>query len=322
MEAETVENREELPSWILAFGPFLVIGALITLGLVALRSYDFEAILVTDTVGALVIMTGIGFIAGILPVAVGMLWFPYVRRLDAEWIHAVLAFSAGILAFIAYEMADEAVGHAANVSTATVAPVHDVVGLSGPAITLALAIVAALATVAAMELGSRWQKARTETVRGNGLLIAYLVAIGLGLHSVGEGLAIGAAFASEDAGLVILFTVGFIIHNVTEGPAVIAAVARDRETPPLRHFAALGILAGGGVILGGWVGTFATSSFLAALVFAVAFGAIAQVIWEMVGLVRYDAGNLFARRIVVAFVVGAAVIFVLEDIVVGGWLGV
>ena len=322
MEAETVDKREELPSWVLAFGPFLVIGALITLGLVALRSYDFEAILVTDTLGALVIMTGIGFVAGILPVLVGMLWFPYVRRLDAKWVHAVLAFSAGILAFIAYEMADEAIGHATSVSTATVGPVHDVVGLSGPIITLTVAALAALATVAAMELGSRWQKARTASARGNGLLIAYLVAIGLGLHSVGEGLAIGAAFAGGDAGLVILFTVGFIIHNVTEGPAIIAAVARDRKTPPIRHFAAFGILAGGGVIVGGWIGTFATSSFLAALVFAVAFGAIAQVIWEMVGLVRYDAGDLFGRRIVVAFLVGATVIFFLEEIVVEGWLGV
>ena len=318
MATESVDQRDEMPSWILAFGPFLVIGAIIALGLVAMRTYDFESILVTGTAESLLIMTGIGFVAGILPVAVGMLWFPYVRRLEVEWVHAVLAFSAGILAFIAVEMADESVGHASSVSAA---PLQSSVGLSGPAMTFVFALVAALLTVVAMELGSRWQKARTATTGGRGLVIAYLVAIGLGLHSVGEGLAIGAAFANQNAGLVILFTVGFIMHNVTEGPAVIAAIARDHQAPPLRHFAALGFLAGGGVIVGGWIGTFATSSFLAAIVFAIAFGAIVQVVWEVIGLVRVEAGNIFSRRIVAAFVVGAAVIFFLEDVVVEGWLG-
>lgn len=320
MATEATEQRDGLPDWVLAFGPFLVIGTIIAVALVVMQAVDIEGFLVTGRAESLVIMTGIGFIAGILPVAVGMLWFPYVRRLDAEWVHAVLAFSAGILAFIAYEMAEESVDNALDV-TSLPGAVPTVGGLSGQATVFALALFAALATVAAMELGSRWQKSRQTTAGGNGLLVAYLVAIGLGLHSVGEGLAIGAAFADQNASLVVLFTVGFIIHNVTEGPAVIAAVARDHETPPLRHFAALGILAGGGVIIGGWVGTFATSAFLAAIVFAVAFGAIAQVLWEMVGLVRNEAGNIFSRRILVAFVVGVAVIFFLEEVVVEGWMG-
>ncbi len=320
MEAESVEQRDELPDWVLAFGPFLIIGTMIVLALAALRTVDFEGFLVTGTAESLVIMTGIGFIAGILPVAIGMLWFPYVRRLEAEWIHAVLAFSAGILAFIAFEMAEESVDNALAVSASS-SSAPEVAGLSGEATVFAIALLAALGTVTLMELGSRWQKARQPEVSGNGLLVAYLVAIGLGLHSVGEGLAIGAAFADQNASLVLLFTVGFIIHNVTEGPAVIAAVARDRQTPPLRHFAALGILAGGGVIIGGWIGTFATSAFLAAVVFAVAFGAIVQVVWEMIGLVRNEAGNIFSRRIVAAFVVGVAVIFFLEEIVVEGWMG-
>jgi len=321
MATDTVERRDELPEWVLAFGPFLVIGVLITFGLAALSTVDpeaFERFLTVGIAESLAIMTVIGFVAGILPVAVGMLWFPYVRRLEAEWVHAVLAFSAGILAFIAFEMADESIDNAAAASTA---PLQGALGLSPPAVVLGLSVLAALATVGAMELASRWGK-RKQTVDSSGLLIAYLVAVGLGLHSVGEGLAIGAAFANQDAGLVLLFTVGFIIHNVTEGPAVIAAVARDRETPPLRHFVALGVLAGGGVIVGGWIGTFATSASLAAVVFAIAFGAIVQVVWEMGGLVRRDAGNLRSRRILVAFVVGVAVIFVLEEIVVEGWLGV
>lgn len=321
MATESVEQRDELPDWVLAFGPFLVIGTMIAFALGAMYTVDLEQFIVTGTVESLVIVTGIGFIAGILPVAVGMLWFPYVRRLDAKWVHAVLAFSAGILAFIAFEMAGESVDNAVGVSATSLGPLEGLGGLSPEPIVLGVALLATLVTVSLMEFGSRWQKSRQTGVSGNGLLIAYLVAIGLGLHSVGEGLAIGAAFANDQAGLVVLFAVGFIIHNVTEGPAVIAAIARDRETPPLRHFAALGVLAGGGVIIGGWVGTFATSPLLAAIVFAVAFGAILQVVWEMIGLVRNEAGDLFSRRIVVAFVVGVAIIFFLEEVVVEGWLG-
>lgn len=308
MATEAVDRSDELPDWLLAFGPFLVIGSILTLALGAMRFVDLGVIADASTVESLAIMTVVGFVAGILPVLVGMLWFPYVRRLETEWVHAVLAFSIGILAFIAYEMAAEAVGHALATSS---------VAVGG-----GVALVGALVTIVLMELASRWQHRKTAAIGGRGLVIAYLVAIGLGLHSVGEGLAIGAAFANQEAGLVILFTVGFLIHNVTEGPAVIAAIASERSTPPLRHFAALGVLAGGGVIVGGWIGTFATSSLFAATVFGIAFGAIVQVVWEMIGFVRADAGHLFNRRLAVAFLLGVALIFFLEDIVVEGWLGV
>jgi len=307
MATETVDRSEEFPDWLLAFGPFLVIGGMIAIAAAAIWVVEIELFAVTGTWEILGMMTIIGFIAGILPVAVGMLWFPYVRQLTDEWVHAVLAFSAGILAFIAFEMAEGAAGYAGETSST---------GQAG-----AIAVVVAVVTIIVMEATSRWRKAKSSEMYGEGLLVAYLVAVGLGLHSVGEGLAIGAAFAGEDMGLVLLFTLGFIIHNVTEGPAVIAAVAREQETPPLRHFAALGILAGGGVIIGGWIGSFATDPLVGAIFFAIAFGAIVQVVWEMVGLVRKDAGELFSRTLIAAFVVGIAVIFFLEEIVVEGALG-
>ena len=300
-------QRNELPDWVLAFGPFLVIGVLILLGFGAYTTFEFDWLAVEGTASMLVVLTGIGIIAGILPVAVGMLWFPYFRRLEAHWVHAVLAFSAGILAFIAVEMASESVSYAAQTVT--------------PALGGGVAVVGAIATVGAMELLSRWRKRKTAAVGGDGLTVAYLVAIGLGLHSIGEGLAIGTAFVGGDMALVVLFTVGFILHNVTEGPAVIAAVARERMSPPLYHFAVLGLLAGGGVILGGWIGSFAYSPMVATIFFAVAAGAIVQVTWEMFDLVRTDAETVFDRRIVAAFVIGVVVLFVLEEIIVEGYMG-
>ena len=295
---------DEYPDWILAFGPFFVLATIVTAlyGVISFVGVDWLG--ATETVDVFVVLTGIGFIAGILPVVVGMLWFPYFRRLDLGWIHAVLAFSAGILAFIAVEMGLEAVEFAAAVPA--------------PYVGESVAIGAVLVTVATMELVSRWRKRKTAAVSGDGLRVAYLVAIGLGLHSIGEGLAIGSAFVLGDLGLVALLAVGFIIHNVTEGPAVIAALAREQEAPPLRHFAALGLLAGGGVIVGGWIGSLVDSALVATLFFAVAFGAIVQVLWEMADLITADVESVFTRRTALGFLAGVAVLFLLEEVIVDG----
>lgn len=309
MTTKGVARSRGFPDWLLAFGPFFVIAGLLVIAFGAISLFDVEsALAVSGTLEVLAILTVIGFIAGILPVVVGMLWYPYFRHLDVEWVHAVLAFSMGILAFIAVEMAGGAAGQAANASDGTLAA--------------GIGVGAALGTVVVMELGSRWRKRQTQAAGSDNLRIAYLVAIGLGLHSIGEGLAIGNAFILEETGLVVLFTVGFIIHNVTEGPAIIAALARETRAPPLRHFGALGVLAGGGVIIGGWVGTLGEVPLVATAFFAIAFGAILQVIWEMTDLMWTDTDSPFTRRTVVAFVLGVLVLFVLEDIVVEGLLGV
>ncbi|MES3517744.1 MAG: metal cation transporter [Natronomonas sp.] len=306
MSAENIGWTEDLPDWILAFGPFLVLAAVATPLFFVVSTVDLTVLGELDSLSAFGVLTAVGIVAGILPVAVGMLWFPYVRRLDATWIHAVLALSAGVLAFIAVEMAEETIEFSAAVST--------------PLLGETVAVVGVLGTLLVMEAASRWRQSKSVESTGDGLRVAYLVAIGLGLHSIGEGLAIGSAFALENWSLLALLTLGFIIHNVTEGPAVVSAVARDAESPPLRHFAALGVLAGGGVVIGGWLGSTVTSPLVATTFFAIAFGAILQVVWEMVRLIQRDAGSVVTRRTVAAFVVGAFLMFFLEEVVVDGLL--
>ena len=120
--------------------------------------------------------------------------------------------------------------------------------------------------------------------------IAYRIAFGIGLHNLGEGLAIGAAFASGQAALGTFLIIGFTLHNVTEGIGIVAPVVR--QNPGLGHFALLLLISGGPAILGTWIGGFAFSPVLATIFLAIGVGAILQVVWEVGKLVVRDSERL------------------------------
>lgn len=118
--------------------------------------------------------------------------------------------------------------------------------------------------------------------------VAALIALGIGLHNLGEGLAIGAAFATGAAALGSFLVVGFTLHNITEGVGIVAPLTRG-ERPPARVFVLLALLAGAPAILGTWIGGLAFSPFLAAFFLSLGAGAILQVIWEVGKLLWRDA---------------------------------
>jgi zinc transporter ZupT len=121
------------------------------------------------------------------------------------------------------------------------------------------------------------------------LNLAYLIATGIGLHNLGEGLAIGAAYNVGEIALGAFLVVGFIIQNITEGLGIIAPVLRDR--PSLVNLALLGLLGGGPAIVGAWIGGFAPSPTLAVLFLAIGAGAIFQVTYEIAKLIRKDTAQ-------------------------------
>jgi zinc transporter ZupT len=112
-----------------------------------------------------------------------------------------------------------------------------------------------------------------------GLALATYIALGIGLHNLGEGLAIGAAFATGAAGLGAFLVLGFTLHNITEGIAIATPLLRAR--PPLMSFIGLALLAGAPAIVGMWLGSLAISAQWSALALAVGAGAILQVIVEV-----------------------------------------
>ena len=149
--------------------------------------------------------------------------------------------------------------------------------------------------------------------RGNpeGIALAFYIALGIGLHNFGEGLAIGGAFAAGSAGLGTFLVLGFALHNVTEGIGIAAPMLRVR--PTLWTFAALTLLAGGPAILGMWAGSLAYAPQWSALALAVGAGAILQVMVEVSAyLVRQNADRqaaLMSPAVLVGFLGGIAFMY-------------
>jgi len=147
----------------------------------------------------------------------------------------------------------------------------------------------------------------------SGLRLAYMIALGIGLHNLAEGLAIGSAVALGRASLGAFLVIGFMIHNVTEGPAIIAPVAGE-DRPHLAHFAGLGLLAGAPIVLGGWIGGFAVAPTLGAVFLAIGVGAIVQVDYEILQMVRRD-GDLVMTLNALGLLAGLGVMYVTDLLV-------
>ncbi|MFB6096053.1 MAG: ZIP family metal transporter [Haloferacaceae archaeon] len=243
----------------------------------------------------------VGLFVGVIPVGLGMLWFPYIRRMRPRWLHAVLTFAAGVLAFLAIDAGVEALELAHAVPAA----------LDG---TILVVLGAASAFLLVQAVSSRNDRAGADGDARPGLRVAYLVALGIGLHNLGEGLAIGSAYALGRVSLGAFLVVGFMLHNVTEGPAVVAPLARG-ERPRNRHFLALGVLAGAPVVLGGWLGSLAYSPTLGALFLALGVGAIVQVDVEIAGMIRDSGERLGTATNLLAFLAGLATMYVTDLLV-------
>ncbi len=202
----------------------------------------------------------IGVYVGVVPVLLGMLWYPLLRRLSRKAMDFILALTIGLLVFLAVGTWLDALEFAAQLPAFWQgAPLVFFVALAALGVLLAV--------------GSRGGQERSA------LQIAYLIALGIGLHNLGEGLAIGAAYTAGEAALGTFLVLGFTLHNITEGVGIAAPIVR--KSPGLRHFALLILLAGGPALLGTWIGGFAFNPVWATLFLAVGIGAILQVVWEV-----------------------------------------
>lgn len=242
----------------------------------AVIEHEIEAATLTPEVdgSTLAIYALLGIYIGVIPVAVGLLWFSALRRISRRWLDFFLAFTVGLLVFLLVDTVAEGLELAGEAPASL-----DALSLFAIGVLVAIAALTALQATLARRSGSAGNRASGG--RTAALALAYLIAAGIGLHNLGEGLAVGAALAVGEVALGTFLVVGFALHNTTEGIAIVSPLGSLGERPSLWHFVGLGAVAGVPTIAGAWLGGFAFSAVWAALAFGVAAGAIGQVVWQI-----------------------------------------
>lgn len=266
----------------------------------------------------------LGVYVGIIPVGLGMLFFPAMRKMKSKWLGGLLALTVGLLVFLLLDTFLEGLEIANQ--------------LPGVFQGIPLILFSALITwLVILVIGGQRRKSVKSDPYRQAVYLATMIALGIGLHNLGEGLAIGAAFSIGEAALGSFLVIGFMLHNITEGVGIVAPLVpgarksnpqtteiqvdasspenkdSGAKVPGLAVFGGLMLLSGAPAILGSWVGGFAFSPILAAVFFGVGLGAIWQVIVEVVNLLRKSAQregtSLFSWINLVGFLTGLGIMY-------------
>ena len=231
-------------------------------GLRHTREVEVATATPTPSARGLAVFGLLGVYVGVIPVLLGLLWLPFLRAVPRGWLDFWLSFTMGLLAFLALDTLSE--------STEILQRVPDFVN---GAMLVALGVFGAFFALLAVSRGLRSGGA------AGGMGLALLIAIGIGLHNLGEGLAIGAAYTLGEAALGSFLIVGFMLHNTTEGLAILSPLIE--RSASVRDLVLLGVIGGAPTILGAWTGAFTYSDPLSLLFLGAGAGAIFQVLWVL-----------------------------------------
>ena len=237
------------------------------------------------------LLAAVGLLLGAVPVAIGLLTWPAMRSLSRPTINFLLALTVGLLIF----MLIDTIGEGLETAAETIGRLRG---------TVLFWVMLAVTTLVLLALG------RAKGAAPEGVRLATFIALGIGLHNLGEGLAVGAALATGSAALATFLVIGFTIHNVTEGVGIAVPIAEER--PKFMQFAGLAALAGFPAIAGTIVGTQAVSPLWIAVCFGVGAGAILQVIIEVGALIarRSGPGQWLSPPVAAGVTVGLGVMYV------------
>lgn len=272
----------------------------------------------------------IGTYVGVIPVLIGLLWFPFIRRLSINKYNFFLSLTVGLLVFLGID---------ALIESNEIAQENIAGAFSGQMLIAMITILSFLALL----YSSEKLVERAATRRSSGLspssaladrtsasdfttattiqqqlvrpfAIALMIAIGIGLHNLGEGLAIGAAVLLGEVALSTFLIVGFTLHNTTEGLAIVAPLAKSGKVM-IRRLVVLGLIAGVPTIAGTWIGGFLYSPIAAIIFLSIGAGAIFQVVFSIASWMAKGSASgstrqsLLRTSIVAGFAIGMAIMY-------------
>jgi zinc transporter, ZIP family len=292
------------------------------------RGVEAAALALTPNVEQASYFAVIGTYVGVIPVLIGLLWFPFIKRLSANKYNFFLSLTAGLLIFLGIDalvesneiIAENIAGTFNGQVLIAMVTIFSFLALLYASEKLIQRITMKSATNSKSPLLVSSSSASTATQQQmvKPVAIALMISIGIGLHNLGEGLAIGAAVVLGEVALSTFLIVGFTLHNTTEGLAIVAPMAKSGKVM-IRKLVAMGLIAGVPAIIGAWIGGFLYSPIAAIIFLSIGAGAIFQVVYSIASWMVnsntaavVDGGRktLLSTSTIAGFIVGMAIMYV------------
>ncbi len=211
-------------------------------------------------------LVGLGILAGVVPVYLGIAAALVLRRaLPRTWEAGLIGLSTGVLTYLFFDLMHEAV---------------ELMGVRDPFSWLLFLGSLFLSFVGLVHLEKhQFLKGRHAD---QALTLPFVIAAGMGLHNLGEGLAIGTSYAGGEWALSGLLVAGFALHNGTEGFGIVGAAGQS-PIPP-RTVVLLGLTGGAPTCIGTVLSGLTVSPYLSLVWYALAAGSLLYVVFALVAM--------------------------------------